>query len=174
MPVVADDDEDEQIGVVDGILLHPDTGAVEGFFVHTGGMFLPTDTLFLSVSDILQWGMVLRVRDAERLAKPEEVIRVAERLHDPRRILGQKILLGEERRVIGRCRDVQFSTGLFSLEWLFPKKFFFAGKPIPVSAIVEVTEEGILVREPEATVPDDDRKKAPAEEYLREPLPTPT
>ncbi len=167
---VLSEEDDELLGIVDGILLHPDTGTVEGFFIATGGILF-AETLFLDARDILQWGTAIRTRDADRLTPPEEVLRLTELLADPRTVLGQKILTEKDHRSLGTCVDVQFSTTFFTLEWLFPKKFFHFKKPVPASCIVEITEEGIIIREPEVGVKEEE-KKAPAEEFLREPLST--
>lgn len=167
---VLSEDDDELLGTVQNMLFHPDTGTVEGFFIATGGMLF-AETLFLDARDILQWGMAIRTRNADRLIPPEEVLRIAELLSDPRTIVGQKILTEKSGRILGTCTDVQFSTTFFTLEWLFPKRFFLSKKPIPASSITEITGEGIIIREPEIGVKEEE-KKAPAEEFLREPLPT--
>ncbi len=146
MPVV-EDQADTTLGIVSGILLHPDTGVIVGFFVRDLRMFGGSE-YFLSVADIIGWGTVIHVRSEEKLALPQDIVRLSALLDDPRRVLGQKILTRQSRRSIGRCQDVQFDTRHFQLEWLFPKAWwFFSRTPVPASDVIEITEEGILVRE---------------------------
>ncbi len=145
MPVV-DEQTQQQLGAIQGILLQPDTGAVVGFYV-TGAM--NGETLFLAAADILSWGTRVHVRDADRLAPPEDLVRIAPLLESPRTILGQPIVTQRHKRKLGTCADVQFDTRHFRLEWLFPRfLYFFERRPVPASDILEVTPAAIIVREP--------------------------
>ena len=149
----------EVLGRVSGMLLHPDTGRVEGFFIRTEGFFSSTD-LFLSSLDIVHWGMRIIVRSRDALAPAEERVRLQPLLEGKRTILGQRIVT-ESGRTIGRCADVQFSTRDYVLQWLFPRRFWRWGLPIPASQIIEVRTDAIVVREPSASVPE---KEAEEEE----------
>jgi uncharacterized protein YrrD len=146
-PVLAEDTE-EMVGIVGGILLHPDRGTVEGFFLRAPGLFSPS-SLFLSSLDIARFGRRLTVRDSGRVAPAREFLRVQPLLEDPRAVLGQKIRT-ESGADLGRCRDVQFETSTMRLTWLFPKKAFRWRDPISVKQIVEVRPDAIIVRDPPA------------------------
>lgn len=144
-PVVVDQG-DELLGTVAGMVVHPDTGAIEGVLVRASG-FLPMEPLFLATADILHWGQKVSVRSAEVLAPLHELVRLRAFLDEGRTVLGQPIVT-EAGRKLGTCRDVQFETKTFRLEWLFPKRFFRWGTAVPVSTIVEVRGDAIVVREP--------------------------
>ncbi|ALM09970.1 MAG: hypothetical protein PeribacterA2_0595 [Candidatus Peribacter riflensis] len=149
MPIRAEDTE-EVIGVVNGILLHPDRGTVEGFFLRVPGFF-SSSSLFLSSFDIAHFGRVITVRDHDRIAPAEDFLRVRPLLEDPRSILGQRIQT-ESGMSMGRCRDVQFETGSLRFTWLFPKRFFRWRDPIAAREIIEVRPAAIIVRDPPAAV----------------------
>jgi sporulation protein YlmC with PRC-barrel domain len=134
----------EAIGVLSGMLLNPDTGAVEGFFVRSPGFFGGSSS-FLPSLDILRWGLRIIIRDQSSFCDPNDIIRLQPLLDGSRPMLGQSILTESGVR-LGRCADVQFSTKSFRIEWLFPKKFFRWGTPIATSQIVEVTEDAIIVK----------------------------
>ena len=137
------------LGKIAGILLHPDQGKVEGFFVRLDG-FWRKDELFLASSDIRHWGTQVRVRDADALSPLEDRIRLLSLIEDGRTLLGQPILT-ETGRHLGTCRDVQFETLTFMVEWLFPKRFFRWGTAVQASAIVQVRPDAIIVRDPTVT-----------------------
>jgi uncharacterized protein YrrD len=145
MPVV-DSDSDEDLGSISGILIHPDTGKVEGFFVGRGRWFRSQD-LFLASHDIAHWGLAARIRDADCLSPLEDRIRLASIVEDGRAVLGQAMVT-EAGSVIGECRDVQFETKTFMVEWFFPKKWWRWGPAVPFSAIVEIRPDAIVVRDP--------------------------
>ncbi len=149
MPIRAENTE-EVVGSVSGILLHPDRGTVEGFFVHAPG-FLSSSSLFLQTFDIAHFGRFILIRDHDRVGLPGDFLRIQPLLVDSRTILGQRIRT-ESGVSVGTCRDVQFETGSMRLEWLFAKRWFRWRDPIAAREIVEVRPEAIIVRDPPALV----------------------
>jgi sporulation protein YlmC with PRC-barrel domain len=145
-----DEEMTEQIGMLSGILIHPDTGKIEGFFVHVP-RFLHADQLFLSAMDILRWGTRIVVRDADVLSPLEDRVRLQTLLSDGRTFLGQDIITDTGRR-LGRCSDVQFDTMHFDIQWIWPKRFWKLQTPLPVSLISEVRKDAIIVRDPSTAV----------------------
>ena len=144
MPIVTENG-DIVIGQISGIFLNPDTGVVEGFFVQTGGMFGAED-LFLASQDIRHWGTRVRILSEDMLSPPEERVRLEAIAAENRPLLGQTIVTKSGTR-LGRCRDVQFETKTFRLEWLFPRGWLRWRLPVPVSAIIEVKKEAVIVRD---------------------------
>lgn len=142
---VVDEQTQTMLGTISGILLQPDTGNVVGFFVRGAGQ---GEELFLAAIDILSWGTKVHVRDQDRLTEPAELVRIKALLESPRPILGQPIITQRAKRTLGTCIDVQFDTRHFQMEWLFPRKLFMEGRPVPASDIIEVTAKAVIVREP--------------------------
>ena len=145
---VLEESTGEDLGILSGVVLHPDELKVEGFFVRMQGFFHGED-LFLPSAAIQHWGTRVRVGHAHHIAPISELVRMQSILESGRTILGQKIL-GEAGEDLGTCRDVQFSTMDFSLEWIFPKKRLRWRRPIPVSAILEVRPDAVVVRDLQA------------------------
>jgi uncharacterized protein YrrD len=146
---VLDDSTQEHLGAISGVLIHPDYSRIEGFFTKGKGYPFVGD-LFFSVSDIARWGVSVRVGSSDVLGPIEDRIRLKPLLSDHRPVLGQSIKTESGMR-LGRCRDIQFCTKTFRMEWLFPKKWFRWRRAIPVSSIKEITEEAIIVNDPVLT-----------------------
>lgn len=144
MPVASEDTQ-ESLGSLSDICIHPDTGVVEGFFVRTPSIFGGED-LFLATADIRHWGTRIRVVNGDVLGAIEDRVRLTTLLSEGRMILGARMITKSGQR-LGRCRDVQFETKTFRLEWLFPRTFFRWGIPVPLTSIVEVKREAIVVRD---------------------------
>ncbi|MBI3336027.1 hypothetical protein HYZ98_00485 [Candidatus Peregrinibacteria bacterium] len=150
-------------GWIHGILLHPETGKVEGFSVGGGGR-----EGFLSRDDVVRWGKCVWVRSVHVLGPLEDIVRLRTIAGDSRHILGQRIRT-ESGRNLGKCADVQFSTGSFELEWIFPRKLFlFWGTALPRSEIIEVTSAAIIVRDP--IVPKKEKIMSPKDSVRLEEL----
>ena len=163
---IIDDALHEIHGRVIDVILDPDRGKVLALLVR-----MPFDsvTYAVQVLDITTWGKRIHVRDASVLGPVEEVIRLKPFLEEKRRIYRQPIITKSEAR-IGMCSDYQFSTEHFTLEWIFPRSFFFKGTPLHASEILEVTEKAIIVKDQgpreekivaEESVPDVDAVIAP-------------
>jgi len=145
MPVT--DEAEDDLGHVSGILINPDLGKIEGFFVAVSSFFR-THELFLSVQDILHVGTRIRIRHPESLSPVEDVMRLATLLGDGRNVIGHVIVTGSGK-MNGKCVDIQFETKTFHLEWLFPKRWFRWTRPISRVEIVQIRNE-IIIRDPSA------------------------
>lgn len=156
MPVT-DNQLEEDIGGIADILIQPDTGVIEGFFV-TIPAFLHARTLFLSAVDIMHFGARVRVRHGETLSPVEDIVRLQTVLEDKRPVLGQRMVT-ESGKVLGACRDVQFETQTFHVEWFYPRKWFWWKAPVAAINILEIRPDAIVVRDPvlrqKATTPAD-------------------
>ncbi len=140
---VVDDRGDELRATVTGLFIHPDLGKLEGLFVRGD-----SGEEFLAVQDIAHWGRSIVVRDSEVIAPLEERVRLAQLRAEGRTVLGQKVVT-DAGAPLGVCKDVQFETDTFRLEWIFPRKFLRWGRPLPVGAIVEVRPDAVCVRDAE-------------------------
>lgn len=150
LPIV-EEEREQHVASMSGILIHPDMGKIEGFFV-TVPAFLHTTELFLPTVDIQHWGSRVRIRDADTLSPLDDLVRLQTLAEERRTVIGQRIIT-EGGAVLGVCRDVQFDTKTFMLEWLFPKKWFRWQRPIPISSVVLVRTDAIVVRDA-VTIPE--------------------
>lgn len=140
MPVL-DERSDEALASVTGIFAHPDLGKLEGLFVMTA-----RGEEFLAVSDISHWGRSVVVRHPDAIATLDERVRLSALWDEARPVVGQRIVT-ESGKFLGRCKDVQFETDTFRMEWLFPRRMLRWQRPVPVTAVVEVTVDAVKVRD---------------------------
>lgn len=136
----------ERLGTLQSLLIHPDTGSIEGIRFPMGGM--SRREYCVSSLDIVHWGLRIDVRSADAAGPLEEYVRFQDILREGRTVLGQRILTDGGRN-LGLCADVQFDTEHFQVEWLFPRRWFRWGRPIPIATILEVRPDAIVVRETE-------------------------
>ena len=153
MPIV-EESTMQRVAVLDAPLIHPDTGAIEGFFV-LGEIPEVPGIAFLAAIDIVAWGTSLHIRSTDCLAPPEDLVRMRTRFDDPRHVLRQPVRIQGTMTLVGVCADVQFDTRKMVLQWIFPRRFFLYRRPISVTEIVEVTPDAIIVRDPLRGLPDD-------------------
>lgn len=136
----------ELLGTLTGAFLHPDTGKVEGIFVATPSGMMGNETPFCASEDIVHWGAVVQIHGRDSLAPIEDRIRLVPILESGRTVIRQPIRT-ESGKSIGVCRDVQLDTEKMRVEWLFPKKFLGWGVALPVTDIIEVRKDAIIVRD---------------------------
>lgn len=158
--LVLEESSGEPLGTLAGVLIHPDTGKVEGVFVQVNDGF-SSGLLFCRALDIIRFGTSVHIRSAGALCDPSEIVRLQSLLEDGRTVLGQQVRT-ESGQKVGRCRDVQFDTESLLLEWIFPKRWFRWKRGIAVSDILEVRSDVIIVR---------DEKRPVVEEVVEEKTP---
>jgi uncharacterized protein YrrD len=173
LPVISEDDEETQ-GFLGDVLIHPDTGALEGFFVYRYSLLGGMQELFLSSHDIHSVGTVVRISSADMMGDPQDVLRLGILLEDPRTVMGQKILTEKEGTYLGRLSDIQFDTRRMHMEWMFPKKWWLTCTPIPVGEIVRIEPHAIIVKEPLRAVPVEQEEEKISVPALTEIVPKPT
>lgn len=143
-------DGNEKLAFLEIAVVNPDNGHIEGFVVRVPD-FLRAQRQFLSSNDIAHWGLVVRIRHRDLIGPLDERLRLQEIVQSGRTMLGRAIVTESGRR-LGRCRDLQFETHFFQLEWLFPRSFFRWGIPVAARDIVEVRADAIIVKDRPAPV----------------------
>ncbi|MDA1208640.1 MAG: PRC-barrel domain-containing protein [bacterium] len=165
---VVEEPTQEVLGTLSGILIHPDSGGIEGIFVSVSG-FSSHQQLFCVAHDILSIGTVVSINSASTLCDPMEIFRLEPILTGCRPILGQTITTESGQR-LGTCRDVQFETESMQLQWLFPKKWWRWIHAVPAHSIVEVTIDTITVRDRASPIEEVEIDVTTALEKFQEPL----
>jgi len=156
MPIVEQGSEGE-LGTLTGVLINPDNGKMEGFFMGISG-FLSAKELFFSSLDVIRWGNRITISSRDVLSPVEERIRLQALLKDSRTVLRQRIKT-ESGTSIGRCMDIQFDTESMRVEWIFPKKFWKWGTALPISEVVVIRKDAIIIRDPHAPVAEKSKEK---------------
>jgi len=130
-------------GRVGDILIDSDRGKIIALLVDRVGF---SERHALMTQDVESWGNRVHVRDAEVMGEVSDFVRLVEHLKNRRPLVGQNIRT-KSGQWMGRCADVQFRTDTFDLEWIFPRKFLRKSLPLPVSEILEVTTEAIIIKD---------------------------
>ena len=143
--IVVEESSESVLGMLADVLIHPDTGRIEGFYIQVSGGF-GSSLLFCRAIDVVRFGTRIYVRSAEVLCDPHEIVRLQPLLEDRRSVLGQPIRT-ESGQKVGCCKDIQFDTDSMKMGWIFPKRFFRWRRGIAVSDIVEIRSNGIIVRD---------------------------
>lgn len=141
--VVIADCTGETVGYLGDPLINADSGKIEAFSVFTA-----QGCLLLQVRDIVSWSMHVHIREPDVLGPPSDFVRLQHLAQDDRTVLHQPILVDTTKKKLGICRDVQFDTRHFKIEWIFPRRFFREATPIPAVEIIEVKSDAIYVRDP--------------------------
>ncbi len=159
-------DSQERLATIIAPVVQPDTGKVEGFTVRIP-QFFSSRTEFLSSNDISHWGIVVRIRHGDLIGPLEERLRLQEIVQSGRSLLGQPIIT-EQGVALGTCRDLQFETHFFQLEWLFPRRWGRWRPAISARDIIEVRPDAIVVKERQAPVSADAEPAVPVMPQLLE------
>lgn len=157
----------EEVGSFQEFLIHPDTGKIEGCFVAVPEFFW-SQILFVPVTEIVRWGTRISIRSSKSLFPIEENVRLLPLFLGGRAVLRQPIRT-ETGKYIGRCMDIQFDTRHFMVEWIFPRRMLRWGTALPLSSIVEVRKDSIIVRD--ASVREPMMESAPEIPAILKPMP---
>jgi len=153
---VREEQNGEVVGSLSGILIDPNSGVIEGFYIDVPG-FVGNLELFCSSLDVLKWGTTISIRNRDIVSSVEEHVRLLPLLEDKRTVLDQ-VVRTESGKRLGKCKDVQFDTDKMQFTWIFPKRWCWWGIAIPRSEIIEITEDAIHVKDP--PVPSIEREEA--------------
>jgi len=109
------------LGIVEDVIIHPDTGRVEALWVKP--LTLPYAHAVLPVDSIVSWKKHLYVKGEGALAEPDEIIRIAEILNRKERFVGNNVR-GESGKEYGKVYDLDFDTRKMTLRYLFVENHF--------------------------------------------------
>ncbi|MBN2307316.1 PRC-barrel domain-containing protein [Candidatus Peregrinibacteria bacterium] len=112
-------DSGDLLGMVSDIVIDPDSGMVEAFWVRPAT--LPFGNAILRTSDVLELKKHIYIRSDKVLAQAEDVIRINEILEDGRKFLGC-LVQSEAGQSYGRCIDLSFDTDTYALKQIYTRK----------------------------------------------------
>lgn len=149
-------DSGDLLALINGIIVDPDTGTVEAFWVKPAT--LPLKAAVLKVSDILELKKNLYIKSDQVLAEPEDIIRISEILSDGRKFLGTSVV-SEAGESYGKCMNLAFDTENFTIRQIHTQKSILGvirtdKRIFSYNSIVRLTPEAIIVN-------DDNTKKEP-------------
>ncbi|MBI5421844.1 PRC-barrel domain-containing protein [Candidatus Peregrinibacteria bacterium] len=143
----------QPLGIVEDVIIHPDTGKVEALWVKP--LTLPYAHAVLPVEGILSWKKHLYVSGEGALSEPDEVIRIAETLSRKEGFVGNRVR-NESGKGFGRVYDLDFDTRNMTLRYLFVDKSFlgfrFQRRFFHYDSVVQVLPDAIVVKDEEIKV----------------------
>jgi len=146
---VVEFDSGDLLAIMTGIIIDPDSGMVEAFWVKP--TTLPYKTAILKTRDILEFKKNLYIRSDKVLAQAEDVIRINEILDDGRTFLGN-LVQNEVGHTYGRCDNLSFDTDTNALKQIHCRKSILGvinldQRIFPYESIIKVLPDMILVKD---------------------------
>lgn len=147
MPIVGFEDG-SPLAMIKDIIIHPDTGKIEGFWVKP--LTLPIKDGILLSDSILEWKKNVYIKDEREIAEPDEIIKIEEVLARETYFIGNTVK-NESEEVIGKVFDVDFDTKKYYLKNIYIEKsiigFKHSQRMLPYDSIIKVLPEYILVKD---------------------------
>ena len=142
-------DSGSLLAVVSGIIVNPDFGMVEAYWVKP--FTLPFRNAILRSGDILEFKKNLYIKSDKTLAQSEDVIRIKEILEDGRKFIGNSVR-NEAGKSYGTCVNLTFETETYALKQVYSRKSFLGlitldERIFSYNDIVRVLPEAILVND---------------------------
>ncbi len=114
-------DSGEVLAMVNGIIVAPDSGMIEAFWVKPKEIGLKN--AILKTSDILEFKKHLYIKSAHVIAEANDVIRIKDILDDGRVFLGSAVE-NEAGQSYGSCVNLSFDTATYALKQIHSRKTF--------------------------------------------------
>lgn len=137
------------LALISGIIINPDTGMVEAFWVKPAT--LPIGNAILKVSDILEFKKNIYIKSDQILAEANDIIRINEILEEGRFFLGNNVQ-NEAGKSYGRCKNLTFDTKMYALKQIHTKKSILGliildQRIFSYENIVEVLPDKIIIND---------------------------
>ncbi len=146
---VLDFETGEPLALVNDIIINPDNGAVEGFWVKP--ITIPLRNAIIQVSNILEFKKHIYIKDDSKIAVADDVIRISDILAQNRLFIGNKAQ-NEKGDYIGKIVDVSFDTKTFMINQLLTQKSFlgiihYDKRIFSYNSIVKVLSEAVIIND---------------------------
>lgn len=146
---------------VKDVIIHPDTGKLEAFWVKT--YHHPFSYGILQTQDIAEWKKKIYVKGGEAIGAPADIIKIADILSQKRLIVGNRVRT-DSGVDLGRVFDLDFDTTQYFLRHIHVQKSFlglwrYQPRILSYDLILEVLPDTILIKD-----------KMEREEKIKEPL----
>ncbi|MBN2096431.1 hypothetical protein JW752_03470 [Candidatus Peregrinibacteria bacterium] len=149
-PVLREGDG-EPAALLQDIIIHPDTGKIEGFWVKS--LILPVNNAVIPSESILEWKKNVYIKDEREIAEPGDIIKITEILSRDTLFMGNQVK-NEAGLYLGHVFDLDFDTEKLYLRNMYTQKSFFIFKYdqrlFNYDTIIQVTPDYIVVQELES------------------------
>jgi len=145
---VVREEDGEVLALIRDIIIHPDTGKIEGFWVKP--MTIPVGNAVIKSDSILEWKKNIYVRDENEIAEAEDIIKITEILERDTFFIGN-LVKNEAGDNLGRTYDADFDTEKLFLQNIYTQKLFLLFKYnqriFNYNSIIKVLPDYILVKD---------------------------
>jgi sporulation protein YlmC with PRC-barrel domain len=144
-------EEDGQIiALINDIIINPDTGKIEAFWVKP--VTMPFSNAIIKSESIIKWGKKIHIQGEGDIAEAEDVIKISEILAQNIYFIGN-IVKNEAGATLGKVYDLDFDTEKLYLRQIYSEKrfliFSYNQRIFSYNAILKATPDHILVKDVE-------------------------
>ena len=136
------------LALIQDIIIHPDTGKIEAFWVKA--LALPMPNAILQTESILEWKKNIYIKDEREIADPSDIIKISETLSRNTLFIGN-LARNEAGEIFGGVYDLDFDVNKLFLKNLYVQKSFLGFKynqrMFHYDNIIKVLPEYILVKD---------------------------
>ena len=142
-------DDGSLVAIIRDIIVDPDTGKVEAFWVKPMG--LPLRHAVLQSQDIVEWKKNVYVKDESAIAEAGDIIRIADILSRKTYVIGNRVT-GQSGARYGRVYSADFDTESFYLKNIYAQKSLFGLFPqkkrvFSFDSIIEILPNVVLIND---------------------------
>jgi len=147
-PVVGHEDG-ALLAMIRDIIIHPDTGKIEGFWIKS--LSLPVNNAILLSDSILEWKKNIYIKDVREIADADDVIKISEILSRQTDFIGN-LVVNESGKNVGQVYDLDFDTNKLYLMNIYTHKsilgiYKYDPRAFSFDSIIQVLPEYILVKD---------------------------
>lgn len=148
---VVDHEDGALLALVQDIIVHPDTGKIEAFWVKP--LTLPIKNAVIQSNSILEWKKNIYIDGENEITDPEDIIKISEILSRNTYFIGNQVR-NEAEDDLGRVYDLDFDTDKLFLRQLYAQKSFlmfkYGERVFAYDKVIKVLPEYILVKDTES------------------------
>ena len=141
-------DNGQLIGLLKDIIINPDSGKIEAFWINTASLAFKHG--ILQNDDIVEWKKHIYVRNEHVIAEPDEIIRIKDVLDRNTQFIGNSVK-GESESAYGKVYSLDFDSDKGMLRYIYSQKSFLGinGKKFTFhyKDIVKTLPDYILVKD---------------------------
>ncbi|MBN1258232.1 PRC-barrel domain-containing protein [Candidatus Peregrinibacteria bacterium] len=146
---IIDFDDGSSLGLIRDVIVDPDTGKIEAFWVKP--FTLPLKHAVLQSQDIIEWKKHVYVRGESCISDPAEIIKVADILTRHTYVIGNRVR-GQSGKKYGRVFSLDFDASQYYIRNIYVQKSFFGffsynKRVFSFDSILEILPDMILLND---------------------------
>lgn len=148
---IVSQEKGQLLGLLKDIIIQPDTGKVEGFWVKP--LTIPISDAVMSLSSVLEWKKQIYIKDEGEFAEAGDILKISDILSRNILYIGNRVR-SEEGGDLGQVVDLVFDDQKGYVKQIMIEKtaliFAYHKRIFSFESIIEVLPEYILVKDKQA------------------------